>query len=398
MKTAKTLSVLIVFCGLASAFPGTAQAVNLNYAGTHVDVGGTFFPGGGPADVQSYTVVPWRTDGFDPNVHSNYLSASDVVGERYYGRDGYALFGTRFDYPDANLTGGASAHPDDTFFPLVYPDLIDLPDFVTSSEVLSSRVVGGHGYSLIDDPALTAGYRDYNWGNTQSPPANPANSQAPYVKLGILDGWDQFGNDPANSDPNALPAGRWGFTVGANVPSSFRVGVMTGGLDNEYFAPEEVFLGHVSLLGNGTIFDSVSTGTLGSNRFVDMHFFDITGAQAGDTFAFGVKSYDFADSFGNSGVSGFTFDVLPTLDDADFDGSGTVDGLDFLIWQDGLASGTTHAEGDANFDGFVNGDDLAVWETQYAAALVAATSAVPEPTSFLLLLSTVPILGRRFRS
>ncbi|QDS98846.1 hypothetical protein [Adhaeretor mobilis] len=390
MKTAKTLFFLITFSGLLFNFSNAAKAVDLSFAGSHNDIGGTFFPGAGPANVQSYVVVPWRSDSAN-----NTFSASSDSGQRYYGRDGYALFGTRFDYPNANATSGASAHPEDTFFPLAFPDLVDLPDFVTYSEVLSSKVAGGYPYALIDDPALTAGYRDFNWGDTQSPPANPAHSQAPYVKQGILDGWDQFGHDPANSDPNALPAGRWGFTVGSDVPSRIRVGVMTDGLDNGGFAPKEVFLGHVSVLGNGTTYDSVSSGTLVGNRFVDMHFFDIIDAQDGDTFAFGVKAN--SGVFGISGVSGFSFDVMPDLDDADFDGNGSVGGEDFLIWQRGVATGTTHAEGDANLDGVVDSGDLAVWESQYGTTLLASATSVPEPTSLLLLLSTLHFWGRRFR-
>jgi len=51
--------------------------------------------------------------------------------------------------------------------------------------------------------------------------------------------------------------------------------------------------------------------------------------------------------------------------DSDFDGDGTVNGTDFLIWQSGLGTGpgATKADGDANGDGFVDFDDLTVWST-----------------------------------
>jgi len=61
--------------------------------------------------------------------------------------------------------------------------------------------------------------------------------------------------------------------------------------------------------------------------------------------------------------------------DADFDGSGIVDGLDFLQWQRGdTPEGGSQAE-------------LALWETQYGGPppLAAASAAVPEPTSLFLL-------------
>ena len=47
---------------------------------------------------------------------------------------------------------------------------------------------------------------------------------------------------------------------------------------------------------------------------------------------------------------------------ADFDGSGAVNGSDFLTWQSNVGSGTTFAEGDADNDGDVDGDDLDLWE------------------------------------
>lgn len=87
------------------------------------------------------------------------------------------------------------------------------------------------------------------------------------------------------------------------------------------------------------------------------------------------------------------------VEDADFDDDDDVDGLDFLTWQRGYLTGTTHAEGDANGDTIVNGADLAVWESQYGAVpLAAAVAAVPEPTSLLLTLAgcwCLSVAGRR---
>lgn len=61
---------------------------------------------------------------------------------------------------------------------------------------------------------------------------------------------------------------------------------------------------------------------------------------------------------------------------ADFDGSGTVTGGDFLAWQRGLGtSPATPADGDANGDGSVDGDDLAVWQQQYGQAPTPQTAA-----------------------
>ena len=81
-----------------------------------------------------------------------------------------------------------------------------------------------------------------------------------------------------------------------------------------------------------------------------------------------------------------------TLDNADFNGDGNVDGSDFLAWQRGFGTGSTLAEGDANNDGVVNLDDLAIWESQFgspppalAAASHSASQAVPEPAGVIML-------------
>ena len=75
-----------------------------------------------------------------------------------------------------------------------------------------------------------------------------------------------------------------------------------------------------------------------------------------------------------------------TISTADFNGDGFVDGNDFLIFQRGLGVGSTLAEGDANGDMIVDDADLAIWETQYGTSpLAAATAAVPEPATALLL-------------
>jgi hypothetical protein len=83
---------------------------------------------------------------------------------------------------------------------------------------------------------------------------------------------------------------------------------------------------------------------------------------------------------------------------ADFDEDNDVDGEDFLIWQRGLGVGSTLADGDANGDNVVDAADLAVWEAQYGItplmiATSAATSAVPEPATAVLVLLGLAWLG-----
>jgi len=279
--TLKLFVVLVVLGGLNVA-PESSQAAVLDYAGTHFDIGGTFFPGGAPP----YVVVPWRSE----------ISAKpmDIDGNNVYGSAGYALFATQFNWPNQGCCG--SSVPVDS---ATYPNLIDLPSFISDSQFLVSNKVGGWGYALIDDPTLVNGYRDYNWGDTQDPPVDPPNSQSPYVKMGIIEGIDTLGNNPRD-----VPAGRWAFEIGANPPLIIRVGVMNDGLDAGQWTANEVLLAEF----DGTDFsNAVSSGTVARNRYVDIHFFDIVGAQEGDQFA--VLARASGDGWG--GISGVTFDYIP---------------------------------------------------------------------------------------
>lgn len=81
----------------------------------------------------------------------------------------------------------------------------------------------------------------------------------------------------------------------------------------------------------------------------------------------------------------------PTAGPADFDGNGTVDGGDFLIWQRGFGVGTTPAEGDADGNQAVDGADLAAWSTAFGQTVdgQGSLAAVPEPAGALLLAAAV---------
>ncbi len=73
--------------------------------------------------------------------------------------------------------------------------------------------------------------------------------------------------------------------------------------------------------------------------------------------------------------------------DGDFDCNGSVDGIDFLEWQQG------------NSPNNGSSGDLALWETNYnTPPLVGAVGAVPEPTSIMLAVYSLTLLGCRRRT
>ncbi len=350
-------------------FCQSAIAVNMQFLGTQEDLGGTFFP---TYSFPQNSISNWRSDS-----EGHFFATSDVIGQRYYAKDGWALFGTQFSFPNANPPGVANAFlpPEIEISNPNFENLINLPSFVTQHQIFSTRIAAGWSYALIDDPRLQAGIRHWTFDGENYPPADGTNGTGvvPYVKLGILDGRDTI----ANTDPAEAPAGRWGFQVGANVPSHFRIGVMTDGLDSEHFSPGEVFMTH---LVDQVPIASVSTGILTPNRFVDMHFFDILNAQPGDQFLFSAM----VSTGTTAGISGFSFDIIVPFvpSGADFDGDGDVDGRDFLFWQRGDSPNELSSE------------DLALWQAQYGTGSLVAGIGVPEPSSLLLALFGLACLRR----
>jgi hypothetical protein len=369
--------ILSLFVSLAVS--PSSWGLTLTNVGTHYDVGGTFFPGGSPP----YVVVPWRYE-----VNSKPL---DADGNNVYGSAGYALFATQFNWPNIECCGSSVPFDDNT-----YPNLIQLPSFVSDSAPLVTNKVGGWNYALVDDPTLVNGPRDYNWGDTQIPPvesiSNPPapNSQGPYIKLGILDGNDVFNNDPQTSP---VGAARWAFEVGEGVPSSFRVGVITDGLDGEQWAATEVLFAQVSDQTNDIVGLPVTTGSLERNRYVDIHFFDVIDAQPGDQFAILAK----ASSDGFGAISGVVFDTFSTVLPGDFNGDGKVDALDYVVWRNNLEQDESVLNGAGDNSGTVDIGDYTLWRDEYAptsGGSLAIGAQVPEPASYLAIASSMFLVWR----
>jgi hypothetical protein len=89
-----------------------------------------------------------------------------------------------------------------------------------------------------------------------------------------------------------------------------------------------------------------------------------------------------------------------TQPSADFDGNGVVDGQDLGLWQTSFGQAFTRPIpiADANQDGDADGADFLAWQRQLGSSqLVAAATAIPEPTTAVLFAVAVA-LGATCRS
>ncbi|MBA3482307.1 MAG: sulfatase-like hydrolase/transferase, partial [Pirellulales bacterium] len=97
-------------------------------------------------------------------------------------------------------------------------------------------------------------------------------------------------------------------------------------------------------------------------------------------------------SWFNMSVIGGT-DLVLTFASADFDGNGTVNAGDLLVWQDRFG-GVSGGQGDADADGDIDGADFLSWQRQLGSiAASAAAASVPEPSGMALSASIVLALG-----
>lgn len=95
----------------------------------------------------------------------------------------------------------------------------------------------------------------------------------------------------------------------------------------------------------------------------------------------------------------FAISRIYTINTADFNADGVVDGADFLVWQRHTGSNApanSNATGDANLNGVVNFDDLMHWRFAPRSA-GSVTQSVPEPASGLLATAAI-IAASVFRS
>jgi hypothetical protein len=101
-----------------------------------------------------------------------------------------------------------------------------------------------------------------------------------------------------------------------------------------------------------------------------------------------------------SGLQRLGFIEYITSSLPDFNGNGTVDAADYVIWRgnNGLMGGATLSQGDANGDGNVTSADYTLWKANFgvnagSSAVVFGQSAVPEPSGTVLLLIVGAAMG-----
>ena len=79
-----------------------------------------------------------------------------------------------------------------------------------------------------------------------------------------------------------------------------------------------------------------------------------------------------------------TVDALVVFQTADFNESGSVDGVDLASWQAALG---INSGGDTDGDGDTDGLDFLTWQRQFAGSTpLASSQAIPEPSTALLAL------------
>lgn len=160
------------------------------------------------------------------------------------------------------------------------------------------------------------------------------------------------------------------YEVELSEATDLHTGPLADGLQGQTYTP----------VGKELLWGGAAAGTNGEN---------LEGLALGPRLANGswvlLGVVDDDDPFSNNTIVAF---VLSSVDSADFDHDGDVDGDDFLLWQRGFGKtvGANHSEGDADRDGDVDSDDLEIWKNNYPKN--SQLFSLPEPHTFVSTLFT----------
>ena len=366
-------------------------------------------------------------------VYNRVLSAAEQTSVENYLHDKHIGYGptSRTWLPSDSDTWGDRANWTDAFF--------GAPSSNNITAVFGDSI-GSSDKTVAVDADVTINGISVN---------NPSGGS--YVIGGL--GSVTFAASDALADPSlSVSQGNHQIQAPVVVDADLTVSVASGSLDfgneidlggNTMTISGSASINH-SVVGGGSMVNGGTLGTQGSTAIAgslsstgvleidlgenNIDFFDLTGAaslsgtldvvlEAGFTPSGSYTVVSSATSLNAAGLSLSAEDeamfdlqvqgndlllVVMSVENADFDSDSDVDLADLMAWQRGfgITSGAGLSDGDANGDGAVDGDDLAVWRNQLGtvAALGAAGTVVPEPTSlFLLFAASVGVLMNRFK-
>ena len=266
--------------------------------------------------------------------------------------------GASFDPNEWNIEGDPNGHPTTVNGTYDMSDAFGAPGvklgrFTTGS--LSSYV---HEIDVILDPQLLGAapgtQSDFKWKS--------------FGADGFMElVFNSFGNlrlfHVNNSDPNNVLAGNIventniGYTDGDALKLTTTYDQDTDTIDVTYSLNGGSATSFFSGTGNGGMIGDLITS------FVEVEVFK-WGSDPNDPTPQAVASID-------------NWSLIPDSIAGDFNTDGSVDGLDFLLWQENPSVG-----------------DLAAWEANYGvSSQIASLASVPEPSSVLLMLASAPIFG-----
>ncbi len=264
--------------------------------------------------------------------------------------------------------------------------LVDYVRVYEKSQIPSTIFFQNGGFE--DNGGSLAGWSTF--GNTPPNPNVQIHNEAVEEGIAALKLFGQFNGQQNFSGASQGISVSPGDSISASASAYIRSADSIFGTQNQvamvfdYYKMVDGKYGSSDYLGSKSI--TIADGSTSNNAWLQHVLTDTVPAQAVEA----RLSFVFTQPNNQGGavhIDDVSFVNLSLTPNADADGDGDVDGADFLSWQKGFGqSGSpTVADGDFDYDGTVGPADLTVWNAQFGTPLVAASAAVPEPTSLVLL-------------
>jgi hypothetical protein len=272
-------------------------------------------------------------------------------------------------------------------------------------QLVTGEFLDGAGLSYIANSYHSFG----NNGTTYNTDINSANNTVPlngvtsYTKAQVLSALHTVTDHlPVVADyqvPAIMQASAGTIPTSVDLGSSFNLNVTVNNSASVVAANGADVL-YYSLTTSGAVtgsFLNYKDAALGGSNLHSVGF---------DTSSIGSKSGIITVTSANQGIPVGTINipmsflvVLP----GDYNGDGSVDAGDYVVWRknSGLTGGATYATGDGDRDGDVTLADYNIWRSHFGQTASGAGSgagfatAVPEPSSFALVLIGICLVGHR---